>query len=208
VVLPSSHPFLRLLFKLLYCQSVSVAAFTDLPIDPISGRKARKCQDLLEIPHITHEVRILEPFPIFFSPVVSLFNYPVFYSSLIPPNGSELEVKKRPDCQDDPYGQAEGEHDHKEAPDGEGDLGFESRAVEVVPRPVEAVPERHGEDVGGLGAPHHSEEQETDEVAVVEVANAVIDPRAMVVHFHDAMTAFTTVVSPGSLVPLTSITKL
>ena len=29
-----------------------------------------------------------------------------------------------------------------------------------------------------LGAPHHSEEQETDEVAVVEVANAVIDPRA------------------------------
>ena len=103
---------------------------------------------------------------------------PVFYSSLIPPNGSELEVKKRPDCQDDPYGQAEGEHDHKEAPDGEGDLGFESRAVEVVPRPVEAVPERHGEDVGGLGAPHHSEEQEADKVAVVEVANAVIDPRA------------------------------
>ena len=57
VVLPSSHPFLRLLFKLLYRQSVSVAAFTDLPIDPIPGRKARKCQDLLEIPHITLQVR-------------------------------------------------------------------------------------------------------------------------------------------------------
>ena len=30
----------------------------------------------------------------------------------------------------------------------------------------------------------------------------------MVVHFHDAMSTFTTVVSPGSFVPLTSITKL
>ena len=101
---------------------------------------------------------------------------PVFDSSLVPPHSPELEEEQSSDGEDYPDGQAQREHDHEQGVDGEVDLGLGPSAVEVVPRPVEAVVECHWQNIGCLGATHHSEKEETDKVAVVEVANAVVDP--------------------------------
>lgn len=55
---------------------------------------------------------------------------------------------------------------------------------------VESVVQGHAEHQRGLGAPDHGEEEEPDEMAVVVVTHAVVDPRTMVIHLLHASTAF------------------
>ena len=101
-----------------------------------------------------------------------------------------LEEEQSSHGQDDPDGQTQAEEDHDQGEEGQGDFGLLTGAVVSVPRPVEAVVEWHGEGDGGLAAAEDGEEEEADEVAVVLVAHAVVDPRAVVVHFHHTTIAW------------------
>ena len=81
-------------------------------------------------------------------------------------------------------------------------------AVVHVPGPVETIVERHAQTDRGHAAARHRAAQEHDEVRVVEVTHAGVDPGTVVVHLHHTSVASPTVMRPGSLVSLTLTTEL
>jgi hypothetical protein len=119
-----------------------------------------------------------------------------------------LKVEECADGQHDADGKSEAEKNGDEGEEREVDLGLVPGAVVVVPLPVQSVVERHGQRDGGVKRTADGEEEEADEVAVVSVPDAVVDPRAVVVHLLDAATALAAVVAPRHLEAVAHVAEL
>ena len=88
------------------------------------------------------------------------------------------------------------------------DLRLLARAVVEVPGPVEAIVEAQGEADGRHGAARHRAAQEGDEVSVIVVTHAGVDPGAVMVHLHHTPPTSPAVMRPRSLVALTLAAEL
>ena len=122
-----------------------------------------------------------------FPPIVGLFEDPILDSGSIAPHGPQLEEEQRADGQHDAQGQAQSE----ERRDQREERQVDSRAVASA---IKSVIETKGLNETGLSAADHREEEEADEVAVVAMTDAVVDPGTMMIHFHDAAIAFSAMV--------------
>mmetsp|Transcript_16227 Transcript_16227/g.31716 ORF Transcript_16227/g.31716 Transcript_16227/m.31716 type:complete len:371 (-) Transcript_16227:169-1281(-) len=201
-----------LLLELLLCQVVLAAAQAHGVADPIRGlflgRYARRegpevegAEHHLDVPQPPEVVRIHER--LLSIPGVRFTEDPLLNTCGVLHDGLRLLDPQAPDA----HHQAQCQHHcHQHLVESKHKVSrVPVHAREHVPRPSEGV---WSEKDAAVRAGDDDIGEEQEEVLVVVVAHAVVDPRAVVVHLQAALVARTAVVRPWRLIALTPLAEL
>ena len=183
-----------------------MAAVRHIPNVTVTYRLTRQIDHLKNIVSGAEIVGIIESLVAVDSTAFGLLDDPLLDPGAVPNDRFYLVIKQKPDSDCGSQGEAGREQVDQESVEREFDRSH--GGAQVISSSEELVPNSCDVDDRRVEAADRGEQHEESEVCVVAVPAAVVDPRAVVVHFQDAPLTDATVVCSGRLVALTYLTEL